>query len=78
MDSPVRASDTPFIEDVKEGQVYMWCSCGKSQKQPYCDGSHSGSSFTPLVYKATQTKRLFFCGCKRSLNKPMCDGSHSK
>jgi CDGSH-type Zn-finger protein len=24
------------------GKTYCWCSCGKSAKQPFCDGSHTG------------------------------------
>ena len=24
--------------DVQEGKTYYWCSCGRSTKQPFCDG----------------------------------------
>ncbi len=78
MGGPIRASDNAFIEDVEEGKVYMWCSCGKSKGQPFCDGSHSGTGFSPVIYKATETKSVFFCGCKQTKNSPLCDGSHSK
>ena len=77
MSDPVRASDTPYAVAVESGKNYFWCSCGKSQKQPFCDGSHSGTDFTPIVYKATETKTVFFCGCKQS-SQPLCDGSHNK
>ena len=72
-----RASDSPYIEDVEEGKNYFWCSCGNSRRQPFCDGSHSGTDFSPIIYKATETKRIFFCGCKQTKNGPICDGSHS-
>ena len=49
--------------------------CGKSSKQPFCDGSHKGSEFTPLAYKAEETKKVFFCACKQTNNQPLCDGS---
>lgn len=72
-----KAADTPYAVDVESGKSYFWCSCGESTKQPFCDGSHSGSEFTPVKYDATATKKVFFCGCKQTASQPMCDGSHS-
>lgn len=74
----IRAADTPFAVGVTQGKKYFWCACGKSSKQPFCDGSHSGSDFLPLVYEAEQSKTLFFCGCKQTANAPLCDGSHNR
>lgn len=78
MSKPTRASDTPYATDVEEGKKYFWCSCGESQNQPFCDGSHSGTEFTPVKYTATESKKVYFCGCKVTDAQPMCDGSHSK
>lgn len=78
MSDPTNASNTPFIVDVEEGKNYSWCSCGRSKRQPYCDGSHSGTDFTPVFYKATTSKKVFFCGCKKTASQPLCDGSHNK
>jgi CDGSH-type Zn-finger protein len=78
MEKPVRASDTPFAVNVEAGKSYWWCSCGKSKKQPFCDGSHSGSSFTPVKFDTTENKTLYFCGCKATRKQPFCDGSHAK
>ena len=72
-----RAGDSPIGVDVAEGKSYFWCSCGKSLKQPLCDGSHKGTEFTPLQYKADQSKKVFFCTCKQTNDPPMCDGSHN-
>ncbi len=77
MSEPVRASDFPIFADVEEGKVYMWCSCGRSKKQPFCDGSHAGTDFSPVIYKATTTRKISFCGCKKTGNQPICDGSHN-
>ena len=77
MAEPTRASDTPFAIDVEQGKSYFWCSCGRSSKQPFCDGSHSGTEFTPMKFDATESKKVFFCGCKVTGNQPMCDGSHN-
>jgi CDGSH-type Zn-finger protein len=76
MADPVIAARAPIGMDVEAGKTYYWCSCGKSAKQPFCDGSHKGGEFTPQAYTATQTGKLWFCACKRSASKPLCDGSH--
>ena len=73
-----RAGDTPIAVEVEKDKSYYWCTCGKSSKQPFCDGTHKGSEFTPLAYKAEETKKVFFCPCKQTNNQPLCDGSHSK
>lgn len=68
----------PYAVDVEAGKSYWWCSCGKSKGQPFCDGSHQGSSFTPVEYKAEKTGQAWFCGCKQSAGSPMCDGKHKE
>lgn len=72
------ASSTPWPLPVKAGTTYHVCTCGLSQQQPYCDGSHQGSQFTPIAYQAHRDQIVFFCGCKQSDRLPLCDGSHSK
>jgi len=72
------ARKSPYAVDVEAGKSYWWCSCGKSAKQPFCDGSHQGTSFTPTEYKAEESKTTYFCGCKQGNNGVMCDGSHQK
>ncbi|TWX72512.1 CDGSH iron-sulfur domain-containing protein [Colwellia sp. C1TZA3] len=76
MNKPERASNTPYGVEVEAGKNYFWCACGKSQKQPFCDGSHKGSEFTPVKFTAEESSKIFFCGCKLTKNQPMCDGSH--
>ena len=73
-----RAGNGAIAIEVEKGKSYYWCACGKSSKQPLCDGSHKGSEFTPLAYKAEETKKVFFCTCKATNNQPLCDGSHNK
>ena len=78
MTTPVRASNTAFAVNVEAGKDYWWCSCGQSKAQPFCDGSHKGSTFTPVKYHAETSKQEYFCGCKATGKPPMCDGSHKK
>ena len=59
MNKGQRAGSSAIKIEVKEGKSYFWCSCGKSSKQPFCDGSHKGSEFKPVVYKAEFTKKMF-------------------
>jgi CDGSH-type Zn-finger protein len=76
-DAPIIAQKGPFPVDVTEGQTYFWCACGKSQNQPFCDGSHKGTAFQPQKWTAKKDGKAFFCGCKASQSQPLCDGSHS-
>ena len=76
MPNPEIAQKAPYAAAVEAGKSYWWCSCGKSKKQPFCDGSHKGSTFSPVEYKAAAAGTVYFCGCKHSKAAPLCDGSH--
>ena len=78
MNKGEKAGSSPIGIVVEEGKSYFWCTCGKSSKQPFCDGSHKGTEFTPLAYKAEESKKVFFCTCKQTDDKPLCDGSHNR
>lgn len=78
MEDPKVAKKGPYAVEVTEGQDYYWCSCGQSKAQPFCDGSHKGSSFTPVQYKAAKSGTVYFCGCKHTKTPPLCDGSHNE
>jgi CDGSH-type Zn-finger protein len=76
MATPRIAQKSPYATDVVAGKTYYWCSCGESKNQPFCDGSHKGSTFTPMPYTAEKDGAAYLCGCKASKNAPLCDGSH--
>ena len=77
MSTPDIPQKNPLPVDVEEGRKYFWCSCGKSDRQPFCDGSHQGTEFLPLTYVAETTRTLYFCACKHTRGAPLCDGSHN-
>lgn len=76
MSEAVIAQKAPYGVAVEAGKTYYWCACGKSAKQPFCDGSHKESQFTPMAYEATESGTVYFCGCKRSATGALCDGTH--
>ncbi|MDE3015816.1 MAG: CDGSH iron-sulfur domain-containing protein [Pseudomonadota bacterium] len=76
MSSPRIAQKSPYPVEVTEGKNYAWCACGRSQKQPFCDGSHKDTGLTPTVWKAPKTETVWLCGCKKTKGKPFCDGTH--
>ena len=76
MDKPVIAQKAPFPVEIEAGKNYFYCTCGKSGNQPFCDGSHQGSSFQPKKIEAEETKTVYFCGCRHSKKGHLCDGTH--
>lgn len=48
---PLVVSAPPMLRDpvgaeIETGEVAALCRCGKSQKKPFCDGSHTAAGFT--------------------------------
>ena len=75
--TPEIPQKSPYAVEVEAGNTYWWCSCGKSQSQPFCDGSHKGSAMTPVKFEADASRTVYFCGCKHSNKAPLCDGAHN-
>ena len=76
MAEPTVAQRGPYTVELEAGKTYLWCACGKSANQPFCDGSHAGSEFRPVKFEATETGTAYLCGCKHTGDKPFCDGTH--
>lgn len=69
------ARTAPVEVTVESGKTYWWCACGRSKTQPFCDGSHKGTTFTPVKFQASATEARWFCVCKQTADRPFCDGA---
>jgi CDGSH iron-sulfur domain-containing protein 3 len=76
MAEPERPQLNPYQVELEAGRRYSWCRCGRSKKQPFCDGSHAGTGIEPLTFTAERTELALLCGCKDTGDPPYCDGSH--
>ena len=75
--SPPRiAQRGPYAIKVKAGETYCWCTCGLSETQPFCDGSHKGTGWKSLHFTPDRDETLYLCGCKQTGTPPFCNGSH--
>jgi len=77
MSKPVVADNRPKKVALEKGKAYYVCACGRSQDQPWCDGSHVGTDFTPWQLVAEEDE-AYLCMCKHTGNPPFCDGSHKQ
>ena len=77
MSEPAIAQKSPYEVRLTEGRSYAWCACGRSAKQPFCDGTHKTTDIRPVVFKAAKDETVWLCGCKRTGDRPFCDGTHN-
>ncbi len=78
MSNPVIADNKPREVTLSKNEEYYFCVCGRSKDQPFCDGSHAGTSFKPLAFTAQEDSDAWLCACKHTGNAPYCDGSHKQ
>ena len=78
MTKPIIADNKPTKVSLTQGSEYYFCACGRSKNQPYCDGSHAGTSFKPISFVAEESGDAFLCRCKHSGDLPYCDGTHKQ
>ena len=76
MPNPVIADIKPVKVQLTKGQEYHFCTCGISKSQPFCDGSHVGTSFNPKVIVTDKDTTAMLCACKATKKSPYCDGTH--
>ena len=59
-----------------KGENYLWCACGRSANQPFCDGSHHGTKIIPIKFTAKRSPEVKLCNCKKTAKGPFCDDTH--
>lgn len=67
---------SPAVLELEPGS-YLWCRCGRSKRQPFCDGAHAGTGFRPLAFEVAENCRVALCRCKHTSSEPYCDGTHA-
>lgn len=78
MTKPVIADNKPKKVELTKGKEYYFCVCGRSNSQPFCDGSHKGTGLTPKAFTPEDTGEAYLCACKHTGNAPYCDGTHKQ
>lgn len=78
MSNPVIADNEPVKVQLSKDEEYHFCTCGRSRSQPFCDGSHAGTSFTPKAFTVDEDQEAYLCACKHTGNAPFCDGTHAQ
>ncbi len=78
MNNPTIANNKPEKVTLNRNEEYYFCVCGRSKKQPFCDGSHAGTSFKPQAFTAEEDGDAWLCACKHTGNAPYCDGTHKQ
>jgi len=74
-DKPICVQKKPYVLDMKPG-TYSFCTCGRSEKDPFCDGKHANTYFKPEIVKIEKDQKFYWCGCKDSDKGAKCDGAH--
>ena len=59
-----------------EAGTYLYCQCGYSSNQPFCNGNHQGTKHKPLVVEIEKKRKVSLCTCKMTKTPPYCDDSH--
>ncbi len=78
MSEPIIAANAPKPVTINAGEEYHWCACGRSNNQPFCDGSHAGTEFAPLAFTPDADGEAYLCACKHTGTAPYCDGTHAQ
>ena len=46
---PALTQPDPCPVPLKFGRTYFWSACGRSQRRPFCDGSHAGTAYSAIA-----------------------------
>ena len=67
------------VELTLEPGRFGWCSCGYSERQPFCDDSHrleeNATNRKSYKFEVLETVTVKLCLCKATADPPFCDGT---
>ncbi len=75
MEKPIIVQKKSLKMEMEPG-TYYWCACGRSDNQPFCDGSHKGTGITPVKVEIDKPRKVAWCMCRHSKKGAFCDGIH--
>lgn len=55
MTQPIIADNKPKKVTLTQGEDYYFCACGRSNNQPFCDGSHAATNIKPKAFTADES-----------------------
>ncbi len=70
----------PILEQVGEPEpsddrgCRWWCACGRSRRQPYCDGAHRAAGISPVHVEVSEPGKGWYCAGARL--RSWCDEAH--
>ncbi|MBI4665932.1 MAG: CDGSH iron-sulfur domain-containing protein [Nitrospinae bacterium] len=81
MPEPKSPQHAPYVMDIEPG-TYIWCGCGLSKNQPFCDNAHKGTAYegtqhAAVLFEIEEGRTVALCGCKHTHKQPFCDGTHA-
>jgi len=78
MTNPKIHAKSPIKVTLEKEKLYSFCTCGYSEKSPFCDGAHKTKApeFKSFKFTVEENKDVWLCQCKNTKNMPFCDGSH--
>lgn len=76
----ITAAKEPVKVTLEKGKMYAFCTCGHSDIQPFCNGTHreKAPDYKSFKFEAEKDGDVWLCQCKETDGVPFCDGSHSK
>jgi CDGSH iron-sulfur domain-containing protein 3 len=76
VEKPVATRNEPYEVEVEAGKQHKWCSCGRSETQPWCDHAHKGTGLHSVKFTPEKTETVRLCGCLQTKTPPFCDDTH--
>lgn len=57
----LQKKENPPVLITLEAGPFAWCTCGKSAKLPFCDGTHKGTKFVEVAFKKPEKRKKWLC-----------------